>query len=82
MLLMESGINNGLIPMIRLDQLEGNAPNGDVIEGMHWTGDEAAMEDLSFITFGLQQGSNTEGCVEVAWTHWSNSMLQIEMRHV
>lgn len=81
-MLMESGINNCRIPMIRLDQLEGNAPNEDVIEETQWTRDEAAMEDLSFITFGAQEGSNTEGCVEVAWTHWSNSMLQIEMRQV
>ncbi|KAI4235236.1 MAG: hypothetical protein LQ349_003311 [Xanthoria aureola] len=89
-MLMESGINNCRIPMIRLDQLEGNAPNEDVIEETQWTRDEAAMEDLSFITFGAQEGSNTEGCVEVAWTHWSNncqttdcddSKIQIEAAH-
>ena len=80
---MDSELNNSRIPMIRLDQLEGSGePLGAAIEGTQRTGDEAAMEDLSFITFGAQEGSNTEGCVEVVWTHWSNSMLQIEMRQV
>lgn len=81
-MLIESGIHNSHIPMIRLDQLEGKDANGDVIEDTQWNEEEAAMEDLNFIAFGDLEESNPDGRVDVATIHWSNSMLKIELRQV
>ena len=55
---------------------DGNDGNGNVIEDTQWNEDEAAMEDLSFITFGDLDESPTEASVDVARIHWSNSMAE------
>lgn len=55
---------------------DGSDANGDVIEDTQWNEDQAAMEDLSFITFGDLEESPTEASVDVARIHWSNSMAE------
>ncbi|KAL8992147.1 MAG: hypothetical protein Q9169_007330 [Polycauliona sp. 2 TL-2023] len=51
---------------------EGNDARGDVIEDAQLKEDAAAMDDLSFITFGDLDETGAEGGVNVARIHWSN----------
>ncbi|KAI4270724.1 MAG: hypothetical protein LQ337_006504 [Flavoplaca oasis] len=59
--------------MVMETKHDGSDGNGDVIEDTQWNEDEAAMEDLSFITFGDLVESHTEASVDVARIHWSNN---------
>ncbi|KAL8667761.1 MAG: hypothetical protein Q9168_007192 [Polycauliona sp. 1 TL-2023] len=54
---------------------QGSGGDGEMIDDAQWNEDEAAMEDLTFITFGSLDEAGADGGVDVARIHWSDNCL-------
>ncbi|KAL8676629.1 MAG: hypothetical protein Q9186_006877 [Xanthomendoza sp. 1 TL-2023] len=73
----KSGNRAQQIPVV--DVVEGEDPDSDegTMEDDGFNEVEAAMEDLSFIAFGDGRAATTEGGLNIARIHWSQSMEEL-----